>query len=191
MATAGAQDSTAAGRRRSLRAGVATAITLDGRIDEAAWAKAEVATDFIDREPVEGVAAGERTEVRVLMDETAVWVAARMYDREASTISRQVVRRDQDSQADHFEVGFDSNNDRRTGFLFRVSAANVQRDEYVFDDNERDRAWDAVWGSAVTVDSLGWVAELRIPLSQLRFRANDAPQSWGVNFVRRRVRTNE
>ena len=191
FAPLGAQDSTASGARRLLRAGAAAALTLDGRIDEAAWASAEVASGFTNREPVEGVAASQRTEVRVLMDETSVWVAARLYDREAGTIARQVVRRDQDSQADYFEVGFDSNNDRRTGFLFRVSAANVQRDEYVFDDNERDRAWDAVWGSAVSVDSLGWVAELRIPLSQLRFRASDTPQSWGVNFVRRRVRTNE
>ncbi len=190
-ATARAQDSTAAGERRTIRAGTASGIVLDGRIDEAAWASAEVATDFTNREPVEGVKPGDRTEVRVLFDETAVWVAARMYDREPGSIARQVVRRDQDSQADYFEVGFDSNNDRRTGFLFRISAANVQRDEYVFDDNERDRAWDAVWSSAVAVDSLGWMAEVRIPLSQLRFRASEEAQRWGVNFTRRRVRTNE
>jgi hypothetical protein len=186
-----AQDSTAAGARKVLRAATVAAMTLDGRLLEAAWATAEVANAFTNREPVEGVEPTQRTEVRVLFDETAVWIGARMFDREPGSIAQQVVRRDQDAQADHFEVGFDSNNDRRTGFLFRVSAANVQRDEYVFDDNERDRAWDAVWSSAVTHDSLGWTAELRIPLSQLRFRASDAPQSWGVNFFRRRVRTNE
>ncbi|MBK6845613.1 MAG: carbohydrate binding family 9 domain-containing protein [Gemmatimonadetes bacterium] len=102
-----------------------------------------------------------------------------------------MVRRDQDAQADYFEVAFDSNLDRRTGFVFRVSAANVQRDEYVFDDNERDRTWDGVWSSAVAIDSLGWTAELRIPLSQLRFRASDGEQAWGINFVRRRLKTNE
>ncbi|HEX4932364.1 MAG TPA: DUF5916 domain-containing protein, partial [Gemmatimonadaceae bacterium] len=114
-----------------------------------------------------------------------------MYDHEPATIARQVVRRDQDAQADYFEVAFDSNNDRRTGFIFRVSAANVQRDEFVFDDNERDRTWDAVWRSAVAIDSLGWTAELRIPLSQLRYRGGEAEQVWGVNFARRRVRSNE
>lgn len=166
-------------------------VTLDGRLDDAAWQGAPVATGFVQRVPVEGAPAEEQTEVRILMDETSVWIAARMYDRQPQTIARQVVRRDQDAQADHFEVGFDSNFDRRTGFLFRVSAANVQRDEYIFNDVEHDRTWDGVWSSAVTIDSLGWTAELRIPLSQLRFRAADGEQTWGINFARRRVSTNE
>ncbi|HNV73939.1 MAG TPA: DUF5916 domain-containing protein [Gemmatimonadaceae bacterium] len=169
----------------------ASAINLDGRLDEAAWSAAPAASGFVQRVPVEGAPAEERTEVRLLMDESSVWIAARMYDRDPASIARQVVRRDQDAQADYFEVAFDSNLDRRTGFVFRVSAANVQRDEYVFDDNERDRTWDGVWSSAVAIDSLGWTAELRIPLSQLRFRASDGEQAWGINFVRRRLKTNE
>lgn len=166
-------------------------IALDGKLDDAAWAAAPVASEFIDREPVEGKNASERTEVHVLFDDAAVWVGAKLFDRKPNDIGRQVVRRDEESQADFFEVGFDSNNDQRTGFLFRVTSDNVQRDEYIFDDNERDRAWDAVWQSAVSADSSGWYVEMRIPLSQLRFRASDAPQVWGVNFARRIVRTNE
>ena len=178
--------------RQSLRAGVRVGeIRLDGRLDDAAWSAADVGSHFVQRVPVEGAPAEERTEVRILIDESAVWVGARMYDREPQSIARQVVRRDQDAQADYIEVAFDSNLDRRTGFLFRVSAANVQRDEYLYDDNERDRAWDAVWSSAVAFDSLGWTAEIRIPLSQLRFRGSGDAQEWGVNFARRRLRTNE
>ena len=188
-ATAAASRATA---RRSLRvAARAGAIVLDGRIDDVAWSGAPVASDFVQRYPVEGGPVQDRTEVRVLIDETAVWVAARMFDHEPQTIARQLVRRDQDAQADYFEVAFDSNHDKRTGFIFRVSAANVQRDEYVFDDNERDRTWDAVWTSVVAFDSLGWTVEMRIPLSQLRFREVDGEQAWGVNFARRRVRSNE
>ncbi len=166
-------------------------IHLDGRLDDGAWAAADVASHFVQRLPVEGRPAEEPTEVRILIDDTYIWIGARMFDHEPGTIARQVVRRDQEGQADYFEVAFDSNLDRRTGFLFRVSAANVQRDEYIFDDSQQDRAWDAVWSSAVTLDSLGWTAELRIPLSQLRYRSSDQPQSWGVNFTRRRLRTNE
>ncbi|MBV6522297.1 MAG: hypothetical protein MNPFHGCM_02445 [Gemmatimonadaceae bacterium] len=166
-------------------------IVLDGRLDDEAWSAASVATDFVQRYPLEGVPAEARTEVRLLMDESAIWVAARMYDHEPATIARQLVRRDQDAQADHFEVAFDSNHDLRTGFLFRVSAANVQRDDYLYDDSERDRTWDAVWSSAVAFDSLGWATELRIPLSQLRYRERDGAQVWGVNFARWRVRSNE
>ncbi|MEO6444353.1 MAG: carbohydrate binding family 9 domain-containing protein, partial [Gemmatimonadaceae bacterium] len=166
-------------------------IALDGRLDEAAWQQAPVASNFVQRRPVEGAPAKERTFVRILVDESAVYIGARMYDSEPQKIARQLVRRDDDGQADYFEVAFDPNLDRRTGFLFRVSAANVQRDEYIFDDNERDRTWDAVWSSAVTIDSVGWIAEIRIPLSQLRFRASDTVQVWGVNFARRVLRTNE
>jgi hypothetical protein len=75
----------------------------------------------------------------VLVDETAVWIGARMFDSEPGTIARQVVRRDQDAQP-ITSSGLRLNRDRRTGFLFRVGAANVQRDEYIFDDAERDRA---------------------------------------------------
>ena len=166
-------------------------IEIDGRLDEDAWSHAPAATGFVQREPVEGAPAEERTEVRILFDEGAVYVGARMYDPEPETIAAQLVRRDEEGQYDYLEVAFDPNLDRRTGYLFRVSAANVQRDEYLFDDSELDDAWDAVWTSAVQHDSLGWTAELRIPLSQMRYEASAVEQSWGVNFVRRRVRSNE
>jgi hypothetical protein len=166
-------------------------VRLDGRLDEAAWAGAPVATDFIQRSPVEGDAAQERTEVRILYDGQALYVGARLYDREPSTIGRQLVRRDEWGQYDYFEVAFDPNLDRRTGYQFNVSAANQQRDDYLFDDSDEDGAWDAVWESAVHIDSAGWSVEMRIPLSQFQYEASDAVQSWGVNFTRRRVQSNE
>ncbi len=166
-------------------------IALDGRLDDEAWRAAPVATGFVQSYPREGGPADDSTHVRITMDESAVWIAARMFDREPAAIAHHVVRRDMEAQADYFEVGFDSNHDRRTGFIFRVSAANVQLDEYVFDDRRRDRTWDAVWASAVAFDSLGWTAELRIPLSQLRFRDAEGEQSWGINFARRRIASNE
>ncbi len=188
--------SSARGSRSATRPSIrlatrASDIRLDGRLDDEAWLTADVATHFVQRVPVEGRPADEDTEVRILIDDTYLWIGARMFDREPETIARQLVRRDQDGQADFFEVALDPNHDRRTGYLFRVNAANVQRDEFIFDDSERDRAWDAVWNSAVAIDSAGWTAEIRIPLSQLRYRASDAPQSWGINFARRRLRTNE
>jgi len=152
---------------------------------------APAATGFVQQEPVEGAPAEEETEVRVLFDEAAVYVAARMYDSEPASIADRLVRRDGHGQYDRFEVAFDPNRDRRTAYLFSVSAANVQADVYFFDDSEADPAWDAVWMSAVQRDSLGWTAELRIPLSQMRYQASGDQQLWGVNFFRRRIRTNE
>jgi hypothetical protein len=166
-------------------------IDIDGQLTEQAWADAPTTSGFVQREPVEGDRAEEPTEVWVLFDDAAVYVGARMYDSNPDGIAKQLVRRDGFGQFDFFEVSFDPNRDRRTGYVFRVSAANVQRDQYMFDDSEDDEAWDAVWQSAVHLDSLGWSVEMRIPLSQMRYEASDEAQTWGVNFGRRRLQSNE
>lgn len=166
-------------------------IAIDGQLDDAAWSQAAVASRFVQRAPVEAAAADERTEVRVLYDDAAIYVAARMFDADPKKIARQLVRRDDEGAADWFGVAFDPRLDRRTAYVFVVSAANVQRDEYAYNDTESDDAWDAVWESAVRLDSLGWSAELRIPLSQLRYETSTGEQTWGVNFVRSRNSANE
>ncbi|UCC72837.1 MAG: carbohydrate binding family 9 domain-containing protein [Gemmatimonadota bacterium] len=166
-------------------------IRIDGRPDELAWQNAEPVTEFVQGEPVENAPAEQPTEVRVLYDQSALYVSARMYDWQPGRIGAQLVRRDENGQYDYFELSLDPNSDRRTGYRFRVSAAGVQRDVYLHDDVREDEAWDAVWQSAVHHDSTGWSAELRIPLNQLRYNASDTVQSWGVNFSRRRLASNE
>jgi hypothetical protein len=166
-------------------------IHIDGEMTEPAWLDAAPITRFVQGEPIEGAPADHPTEVRVLYDANAIYVAATMFDPEPERIGDQLVRRDGWGAYDYFELSLDPNNDRRTGFRFRVSAAGVQRDVYMYDDVREDDAWDAVWQSSVHRDSTGWAAEIRIPLSQLRFEANDSVQSWGVNFSRRRLASNE
>jgi hypothetical protein len=166
-------------------------VSIDGRLNEAAWSEATAASGFIQRQPNEGARALHQTEVRILVDDEAIYVAARMHDPDPASIARQMTRRDEEGQFDYFALELDPVFDRRTAYRFRVSASNVQRDEYLFDDNERDAAWDAVWESAVAFDSAGWTAEIRIPLSQIRYRAAPGPQVWGVNFFRRRLASNE
>lgn len=169
----------------------ASPIRIDGRLDEGAWTAAPAATSFVQGEPIEGAPAQHRTEVRVLYDEQALYVGARMYDDSPDAIARQLVRRDEMGQFDFFELSLDPDLDLRTGYVFRISAAGVQGDAYLFDDNRDDGSWDAVWESAVEVDEQGWTAELRIPLSQIRYLPSPNPQEWGVNFTRRRVASNE
>jgi Domain of unknown function (DUF5916) len=162
-------------------------IRLDGRFDEAAWASAPVASDFVQRGPDVGQPSTERTEVRVLYDEAAVYVAARMFDSQPGRIQAPLARRDEGVQnSEWFNVVFDSYHDRRSGFRFAVNPAGLRRDVYHFNDDGEDASWDAVWEVATTVDSLGWTAEYRIPLSQLRFNppADGGEQTWGVQFFR-------
>ena len=166
-------------------------ISVDGRLDDAAWASAPVASGFIQREPIEGDPAVHDTQVRVLIGSDAIYIGARMLDSEPQFIANEMNRRDQGGQFDYFTVALDPNLDRRTGYWFGINPANVQADGYLFDDNNLDIAWDAVWETAVSTDQGGWTAEMRIPLSQIRYEAADSAQTWGVNFERRRLHNNE
>ena len=167
-------------------------IRIDGTLDEPAWQDAHVATGFVQAEPEETAPATHDTEVRLLIDEDAIYVSARMWDAHPDSIGSQLVRRDeQGAHYDWFGFSLDPNHDLRTGYNFRVSAAGVQGDRYLFDDQFEDITWNAVWESAATVDSLGWSAEMRIPLSQIRYPSSDGPHTWGVNFTRRRASSAE
>ena len=166
-------------------------IEIDGILDEPEWQRGQVFTGFTQARPVEGDPADQDTEVRVLLGDGAIWIAARMWDREPESIQARLTRRDNQITSDDIGVGLDPDLDGLTGYIFQVSAANVQRDSYVYDDDRFDGAWDAVWASAVSIDDRGWTAELRIPLSQIRYEASDEPQTWGINFRRTRVASNE
>jgi len=157
---------------------------IDGRLDDPVWALAEPVTQFRQQSPRDGDPATERTEVRIVYDDEAVYVGARMYDSEPSRIAAQLSRRDNISQSDMFEVDFDSYHDHRTSFQFYVNPLGVKMDYAGSNDfGSGDAGWDPVWDVAAQRDSLGWTAEFRIPLSQLRF-PNTPAQVWGMNFFR-------
>ena len=163
-------------------------IRIDGRIQEPAWQAAPLISGFIASEPTEGEAAAQDTHVRILFDDDAIYVSAHLWEANQDDVRDLLQRRDQrGAYFDWFGVSMDPNHDRRTGYAFRVNAAGVQQDLYMFDDTGEDTTWDAVWESAVTVDSLGWHVELRIPLSQIRYESGEGPQTWGLNLHRRRV----
>jgi hypothetical protein len=165
-------------------------IVVDGRLEEPAWASASLAGGFLQRDPNQGEPATEPTDLRLAFDDHALFVGARLHDREADRIVRQLNRRDAVPEGDSFTLYLDPQRDRRTGVVLQVSAAGVQRDAALYDDNFEDDSWDAVWESAVSVDASGWTVEMRVPFSQLRFPT--APgHAWGVNARRVVHRKNE
>ncbi len=170
---------------------IETDIAIDGVLDEAAWARAEVASGFVQRRPAPGDPASEQTEARVLYDGGALYVGMRMHDSQPDAIGAPLGRRDAGLTGDWAYVAFDSYHDRRTGFLFALNPAGVQRDILLFDDVNEDDSWDAVWSGAATRDAEGWTAEFRIPLSQLRYAGGLDVQDWGLQFGRDLVRTGE
>jgi hypothetical protein len=158
---------------------------LDGRLDEAAWATAAPAGGFVQRFPREGAAATGATEVRLLYDDDALWVGARMRSARPGDVQAPVGRRDNVREMEHLAVSLDTYHDRRTAYTFVVTASGVRGDWYHPRDDERaqESSFDPVWQAAARVDADGWTAELRIPFSQLRFTGTGA-QTWGVNFQR-------
>ncbi|HEV2146738.1 MAG TPA: DUF5916 domain-containing protein [Longimicrobiaceae bacterium] len=159
--------------------------TVDGRLDEAVWQVAPVLTGLTQRLPREGAPATERTEVRFLHDDDALYVGARMYKDDPSLLQAPVSRRDNATQAERILVSLDTYLDRRTAYTFGVTAGGVRLDWYHASDSESatDASFDPVWTARVRHDSAGWTAEMRIPFSQLRFTPR-AVQTWGVNVAR-------
>ena len=173
-------------------------INIDGKLDEAAWAQATPITDFHQQQPHEGAPASQRTEVRVLYDDRAIYIGARMYDSLGSRgIHAPVSRRDQllDSNGnngsfnslttDKLIVMLDPYHNKIDQALFEVNPAGVRGDQF-----NGDPSWDPIWEAATRVDSLGWTAEMRIPYSQLRF-SRDSLQTWGLQIWRYTDRLHE
>ena len=169
-------------------------ITIDGKLDEAAWAAAVPSSDFTQSYPKVGAKPTDPTEVRVLYTDDAMYVGVRMFDSRPDSIAAQLARRDASGiYSDWLHVMIDSYRDRRTSFRFSVNPRGVQKDVLEFDDrNGEDLNWDAVWQVATQIDSLGWTAEYRIPFSQLRFGGDGKGERiWGFQVMRDIARRNE
>ncbi|HUU46687.1 MAG TPA: DUF5916 domain-containing protein [Acidobacteriota bacterium] len=158
---------------------------IDGNLDDPIWSKPglELARNFTQRDPDEGVAPTESTVVAVTYDDDALYFAFWCYDSEPDKIQRQLVRRDRQSESDLVVVRLDPYHDHQTGNQFYVSAAGVLIDGRVYNDDWTDDSWDGVWEAAAKVHPWGWAVEYRIPYNCLRF-TEDSEHVWGVNFAR-------
>lgn len=165
------------------------AIKLDGELAEEVWTRAPVASEFLQRDPTEGAPATHVTEVRVVFDQAALYIAVRAIDPQADQIVGHLTRRDESSPSDWIRVLVDSYRDRRTAYEFSVNAVGVKQDRYWFDDTSSDQSWDAVWDVAIGRSAQGWRAEFRIPFSQLRFKGST--DAVGFAVVRTVSRINE
>jgi hypothetical protein len=166
-------------------------LAVDGRLDEAIWAEAQPGTDFRQAQPKPGENAVQKTEIRVLYDDDALYVGARMLDdRGAAGVRSQLTRRDQfATNSDVIEVIFDTYHNHIGRTIFAVAPSGAKRDQGQATEFA-DPSWDPVWEVKTNIDSTGWTAEFRIPFSQLRF-ARDSIQSWGMQVWRTHSRTNE
>ena len=172
-------------------------ISLDGILDEAAWTNAPPITDFIQIVPFEGRPGSERTEVRILYDDEAIYVGADLGD--SQPVSTQLVRRDGGlSASDAFEILFDSYHEHETAYRFGTNPSAIRSDAVISSGGGGfggrgggggDSSWDPVWDVATEITDRGWSLEMRIPFSQLRFQPT-VEQTWGIQ-VERTIQRNQ
>ncbi|WP_374959851.1 DUF5916 domain-containing protein [Gilvibacter sp.] len=179
-----AQDSIYAKRSYTTTSiGETTPPKIDGLLDDPAWDLVEWTTDYVEFQPDVGTPPSEQTKMKIVYDQKNLYVAFRCYQEDPSTIERRMGRRD-DFPGDWVEINLDSFGDDRTGFSFTISASGVKGDEFISENGNFDDSWNPIWYTDVNVDDEGWTAEIRIPLSQLRF-GNDYEQVWGLQSTRR------
>jgi Carbohydrate family 9 binding domain-like len=159
---------------------------LDGTLDDPEWQKAKPVTNFLQREPFEGRAGTEKTEVRILYDKHDVYFGVSCFDSEASKIVASELRRDVSQELDdYFEIIIDSAHDRRNAYVFQFNPLGTQRDALITeeqrtdsDTGDGDPGWDGVWTSEARVTDQGWTATIAIPFSTLNFmQSQDGSQT--------------
>jgi hypothetical protein len=156
---------------------------IDGKDDDAVWRATPVISAFKQWRPTEGKEPRFRTEARIAYDAANLYILVRALDSHPDSIIRLLERRDTFTPSDMIWIFVDSYHDRRTGYEFGVNAAGVKMDGAIYDDGNEDNAWDAVWDVATRIDSLGWTAEFRLPLSQMRY-STDRSHIFGLTIDR-------
>lgn len=170
---------------------------VDGTLNDQLWQSAKPIINFRQREPLEGQAPSEKTEVRTVYTRHAIYFGIHCYDSKPSGIIATELRRDvlQDLD-DHFEILIDSNHNRRGAYVFQINPLGTQVDGLIVeerpatDGGDFDRGWDGVWTSAARITTDGWTATVEIPFSTLNFTQSQQV-NWGLNFKRFIRRKNE
>lgn len=176
--------------------GRVSGITVDGRLDEPAWAGVTPITSFIQAQPNDGEPASEDTEVYLGYDDGALYIGAQMWDSDPSGLITKSLERDSPGilfeEMDALGITLDTFLDRRNSFIFFINPQGGLKDGQAFDNGRtRDYGWDGVVDVRTRVHERGWTVEMRIPWRTLRFDPSVENQTWGLNFLRRIRRKNE
>ncbi|HZI99329.1 MAG TPA: carbohydrate binding family 9 domain-containing protein, partial [Gemmatimonadaceae bacterium] len=143
--------------------------SIDGKEDDQVWRDTPTIKAFREWRPTEDKAPRFPTEAKIAYDASNLYVFVRAIDPHPDSIIKLLERRDSFTASDMIWVFVDSYHDRRTGYEFGVNAAGVKLDQAIYDDGNEDGAWDGVWDVATRIDSAGWTAEFKLPLSQMRY----------------------
>ncbi len=165
-------------------------VRVDGRLDDEVWTRATPGGGFRSWSPDRGKDVQDQTVFKVAYDDEAVYFAVACHEDTPADIASSLSRRDHLRDSDNVGIYLDPYHDRNSGYLFRVTPDGVQQDSYLYNDVNSDSDWDAVWEAETTRDADGWYAEMKIPLSSLRYRSGD-DVTWGLQVLRYQHRRGE
>ena len=158
---------------------------IDGDLNDEAWKEAKSITDFKQAYPAYDINTSQKTDVKIIFDNTAIYIGAVLFDTHADSIAKQLGSRDNDLNSDQFRLVFDTYNTQQDAFDFTVMASGVQKDSRFSDGN-----FNAVWESKTKITNEGWIVEIRIPYSALRFPSSEE-HVWGFQITRKTIRNGE
>ena len=170
-------------------------LSIDGALDDAAWRRAPVISNFVQIDPQNGAAATERTEIRILFDQDHLYIGAEFFDSDPSSLlGNQMVRDGALAADDQFGWVLDPLYSQRNGYYFEVNPAGAMGDAQLITavgnvGTTQNRAWDGIWMARTRRHERGWTVEVEIPFRTLNF--DPAQEAWGANFQRIVRRKNE
>lgn len=178
------------GKKQYKATKIAVAPSIDGILNDEAWQEGTWVDDFTQFEPFNGRKASQRTEFKILFDDNNIYAAFKAFDTSPDSIVSRLTRRD-NPDGDLVGIILDSFHDLRTGFLFGITSSGVKYDQMFINDGEtEDSSWDPNWWAKTSINDEGWVAEMKIPFSQVRFEKNSG-DIWGLEVARSLYRKNE
>lgn len=159
-------------------------ISLDGVLSEPEWRQASPLGEILQREPKPGVAATERTEVSLLIDQEALYIGVICYDSEPEKVVGTQMARDADLEIDDsVAILLDTFHDRRNAFYFATNPAGALIDGLIIENQEEiNFNWNGIWNVRARRTPQGWSAEFAIPFKTLSF--TPGRDDWGFNFSR-------
>ena len=180
----------ATGKKQYRAEQITTEPVIDGILDEDIWQGGTWIDDFTQHEPYNGASATQRTEFKIVFDMDNLYVGIKAFDTSPDSIVNRLTRRDQ-ADGDLVAILLDSYHDLRTGFVFGISSAGVKYDFMITNDGQNeDKSWDPNWWAKTSINNEGWIAEMKIPFSQVRFEKNSG-DVWGLNMARVLYRKDE
>jgi hypothetical protein len=181
---------------KALRLNPGETITVDGRLDEESWQRAEPAADFTQSDPQNGAPATERSEIRILFDRDNLYIGAKFFDSDpGGLLGNQMVRDGALDADDRFMWVLDPFNNLQSGYFFETNPAGAMGDAQLVASSgtsfgmTQNRAWNGIWLARVRRHEQGWTAEIEIPFRTLNFDPH--AEAWGANFQRTVRRKNE